>query len=68
MSEPYLSLRQAAESIGGIPPRTLRRWAASGFFPVVRINSRFTLCKLSDIRTFIESRTTPRNSGVEPQS
>lgn len=54
-----LSARQLAVRLS-IHPKTVIRWAARGFFPVVRVNRRVLRFPIADVQRFVASSTATR--------
>jgi excisionase family DNA binding protein len=55
--EPLVGLDEACR-LFGIKDRTARAWAAAGLFPVVRLSRRCIRVRISDLKRFVDSRTT----------
>jgi len=51
-----VSARKLAAKLS-LHPKTVHRWAARGFFPVVRVNRRVLRFRIADVQRFIAANT-----------
>jgi hypothetical protein len=55
--ESYLSFEDASRALGGsISPETLKRIGRAGAFPIIELNKRVHVVRLSEVRAHLDSR------------
>lgn len=59
--DPLLSASDVAPLLGGVHPRTVRRYAAHGDLGHVRVG-RFMLFRLSDVQAYLDAATVPASA------